>query len=737
MDKCSASPDIRPRRRTLRVTLSVSLAVPLLLLSASAVASPTYYVDASNGNDVYTASQAQNPATPWKTIKRAVSTGGLFGMTSKGVVLAGYTVVVQPGIYMESVESKRDGLSSDPVTIRAATRGAVTILPPPATNGFFVSHHYHVIDGFIVTGGNIGIRLGAHDGGDGPVNGVVAQYNQVSGNSNNGIQFANAQNGIAAFNTIYQNGQDGINYEGNGSAIHDNTVHDNGRFGIYVKDGTNHQVWNNAVYNNAGTNIKVDGSQIAPPGGRTFYVGAGGNDGYSDVQAQNPQTPWATFSKALGIANPGDTVAALPGVYAVTVQSVRDGTPAQPITITAAQPGTVTIHPPSGSGMYIGHHYHVVQGLVITGANTGLQMGPYKGTSGQVNGLAALNNVVYGNGPGIKFTNVTTASAMHNVVYGNTKDGIAYTWANQSSCPAGSGATIFNNLVYGNGSNLSGEYGITVGCGDSNQVINNTLYGNLNGGIRLGVSGSVPVLGSVLNNIVVGSPVGFKEPAGDGYTGQVTLDFNDAYANTQNYGLGPLTKAGPGSISVTPGFVDATGGDFRLGRLATGQPADSGVIDKGSDTASAVGLGGRTAFTDKYPDVVRVDLGYHGTALYPSQGPMTVSQAALTFDQIGGVGFTFSGNLKPGAGSDGMNPGVDYAEVTFGDLDLLLWTAGYQQQGAVSATLQKQADGGVDFTIQATGLSLSSVKFPTSVGLRIGDDFGSATVLLTGSLHTP
>ncbi|HEV8441134.1 MAG TPA: hypothetical protein VGT40_23845, partial [Methylomirabilota bacterium] len=85
----------------------------------------------------------------------------------------------------------------------------------------------------------------------------------------------------------------------------------------------------------------------------------------------------------------------------------------------------------------------------------------------------------------------------------------------------------------------------------------------------------------------------------------------------------------------------------------------------------------------------------------------------------------------------GMNPGVDYAEVTFGDLDLLLWTAGYQQQGAVSATLQKQADGGVDFTIQATGLSLSSVKFPTSVGLRIGDDFGSATVLLTGSLHTP
>src|SRR5262245_7355504 len=115
---------------------------------APAAASPTYYVDGVAGDDTRTALQAQNPATPWKTIKKAVSTGGLFGITKSGVVLAGYTVLVQPGTYMESVESKRDGLATDPVTIKAATRGAATILPPPATNGFFISHHYHVIDGF-------------------------------------------------------------------------------------------------------------------------------------------------------------------------------------------------------------------------------------------------------------------------------------------------------------------------------------------------------------------------------------------------------------------------------------------------------------------------------------------------------------------------------------------------------------------------------------------------------------
>ena len=86
-------------------------------------------------------------------------------------------------------------------------------------------------------------------------------------------------------------------------------------------------------------------------------------------------------------------------------------------------------------------------------------------------------------------------------------------------------------------------------------------------------------------------------------------------------------------------------------------------------------------------------------------------------------------------------------DITFGDLDLPLWTAGFQQQGdqwvysgssgAVGAALQKQVDGSLTFSVQASGLMLSLVKFPTSARLRVGDDYGSATLLLTGSLHTP
>ena len=189
------------------------------------------------------------------------------------------------------------------------------------------------------------------------------------------------------------------------------------------------------------------GSQIPPPGGRTFYVGLSGNDSNSDVQAESAQTPWKTFFRALQSVNPADTLLILPGLYASKLESVHDGTAGAPINIRAANPGTVTIQPPSGSGVYIGHHYHTVEGLVVTGGSIGLQMGPYKQTSGSVTGLIVRHNEVTSNGVGIKFTSVVTATAAHNVVTNNGKEGIAHVWDPDNSptylCPPGTGATLF------------------------------------------------------------------------------------------------------------------------------------------------------------------------------------------------------------------------------------------------------------------------------------------------------
>ena len=164
-------------------------------------------------------------------------------------------------------------------------------------------------------------------------------------------------------------------------------------------------------------------------------------------------------------------------------------------------------------------------------------MGPYKNTGAEVVGLVARENHVYGNGIGVKFTNVRDGTVTHSVIHGNRKDGILY---------SGSNATIFNNLLYANGSDLTGENGITFASGNNHQITNNTVYGNYNSGIRLGTSATAPVFSTVLNNIVAQNQVGIREPAGSGYTGKTILNYNHVYNNSGgNYVLSKGSGSAP------------------------------------------------------------------------------------------------------------------------------------------------------------------------------------------------
>lgn len=721
--------------RRLFLHTALGILTSSLLLRPTSGSAATYYVDAANGNDSNTAQQAKNLATAWKTIKNATLTA-----------IAGDIILVQPGTYTESVESKRDGSTSAPITLRA--NGAVTVRPPAGSPGFFISHDHVVIEGFTVTGGTIGLRLGPHDGGDGPVAGLIARNNTVTGNSNNGIQFSNAVGGVAEFNTASQNGQNGISYSGNSSQIHDNTANSNGQFGIYIKDGVDHQVWNNSASGNTKGNIKIQGTTILPPGStpigqRNFYIDAvTGDDARTDLQAQNATTPWKTISRGLQSAVAGETVIVLPGVYAASVESKRDGTADAPIIIRAKIPGTVTVQPPSGTvGFYLAHNYLVIDGINVTGGTTGIQMGPYKNTSGTVTGLTA-RNVLISNaaGIGIKFTNAIDGTVMHSIVRDSGKDGVYYT---------GSGANFFNNLVISNGRNLTGEYGVTLANGDRHQIINNTVYSNKNGGVRLGTSNNTPVFSTVLNNIIVQNPVGVREPAGSDYIGRATLDYNDVYGNTSNYSLsaGSGTVKGPNSLTAAPIFIDPANNDFRLGRQATGQATDSPAINKGSDTAENLALGGRTAFSDKSPDVGQVDLGYHGTSLVVAEGSTTVNQATLSFSSTG-QGFTLAANLRPGTGSDGIEVGTDFVQISFGGYQYLLPVANFIQSGSTwvyngggnvsAASLEKLSDGSVNVTLQVSGLVLTAtISTSTGISVQIGDDFASAVLNFRGVLQYP
>jgi len=552
---------------------------------------------------------------------------------------------------------------------------------------------------------------------------------------------------VAEFNTSSQNGQNGISYSGNGGQIHDNTANSNGQFGIYVKDGVNHQVWNNSASGNATGNLKIQGETIPPPGSapigqRQFYIdGTNGDDARTDLQAQNLATPWKTIKKGLQAAVAGETVLVLPGVYAVNVESLKDGSADAPITIRAETPGTVTVQPPSGSGIYLAHNYNVVDGVKIVGGVTGVQMGPYKNTNGTVTGLVVRNAVISSTtGIGIKFTNSSNGTAAHNIVQNCGKDGVYY---------SGNGAVLFNNLIYNNGLNLTGEYGLTLASGSGHQVTNNTIYNNRNGGLRLGVSNTVPVFSTALNNIIVQNPIGVREPGGSDYTGHATLNYNDVYGNTTNYALsnGSGTVKGPNSLSVSPAFINPANGDFRLSRQAAGQSTDSPVINKGSDTTENLGLSGRTAFTDKYPDVDQVDLGYHGTLLNVTEGLTTINQATLTFDQSG-QSFTLAANLRPDTNSDGMEVGTEFVQVSFGGYQYLLPIANFTQSGSTwvynggggvsAATLAKLGDGSVNVTLEVNGLALEAkISTSTSTTVQIGDDFASSPISFRGMLQYP
>lgn len=73
----------------------------MVVLSAYACASTTYYVSSSAGSDSYTATQAQNPATPWQTLaKVGLSTfaAGDRIMLARGDVWREALVPPSPGI---------------------------------------------------------------------------------------------------------------------------------------------------------------------------------------------------------------------------------------------------------------------------------------------------------------------------------------------------------------------------------------------------------------------------------------------------------------------------------------------------------------------------------------------------------------------------------------------------------------------------------------------------------------
>ncbi len=199
---------------------------------------------------------------------------------------------------------------------------------------------------------------------------------------------------------------------------------------------------------------------------------------------------------------------------------------------------------------------------------------------------------------GLKPSDHVTVS--NSIVFSNTRSGIL---VRDSSNP-----TLYNDLVYANGT-----AGIAVGgygLGSPNaRVVSNTIYANGANGITIGNKVTQDVVGStgalVVDNLL---------DQNGGRAIQVTplsLVGYIAAANLDSAVVGPLdfvAPAGTDGILGGAGFADD---DFHLQQVSAGQAATSIAVDRGAAAAALMGLDQGTTRTDGVADAAIADVGFH------------------------------------------------------------------------------------------------------------------------------
>ncbi|MFI5366547.1 MAG: hypothetical protein ACHQ4J_13090 [Candidatus Binatia bacterium] len=264
----------------------------------------------------------------------------------------------------------------------------------------------------------------------------------------------------------------------------------------------------------------------------------------------------------ISLATTGDTVRVLSGTTGVYNEAVVLN---QDIALECEGPDLVNIHNNSGDTITINTNRTVtIRGCTITGAGAGIIIG-------QSANADIANNVLWGNAKGI---------SRHLPTTGNTL-----------TVPIGT-VVIRNNVITGSsgkGIDLPTPNNFNTNCanpGDvSKVVINNIIYNNVQCGADLCTTS-----GGVLD-----------------------VEYNDSIGNTPNYC--DNTNAGPGALSVAPGFMNEVTGDFRL------------------SVSSTIRNSGKPGYND--PDGTRNDLGAYGgpdsADFFPSpEGGPTIRTMSLS-----------------------------------------------------------------------------------------------------------
>ncbi|HEY0874811.1 MAG TPA: choice-of-anchor Q domain-containing protein [Vicinamibacterales bacterium] len=98
-----------------------------------------------------------------------------------------------------------------------------------------------------------------------------------------------------------------------------------------------------------------------PPLARDWYVAPDGRG------TGNRSGPFGRIQDALDIAQPGDIVHVLPGTYAESLRTVRDGAVDRPVVVRASAGRGSVIVTTAGRVVTVAHAYHTLEGLVLDG----------------------------------------------------------------------------------------------------------------------------------------------------------------------------------------------------------------------------------------------------------------------------------------------------------------------------------------------------------------------------------
>lgn len=194
----------------------------------------------------------------------------------------------------------------------------------------------------------------------------------------------------------------------------------------------------------------------------TYYISPTGNDSASG----SFQAPWRTFSKAMTVIIPGDTLEVRGGTYAQSINP-KAGTQGLPVTIIAAQGETPII---SGSGTGSGVNlvdksYVIIDGLTITNFNNGLELA-------NSTGIIIRNTILPGNKSfGIDGNTVVNSEFASNTVTDTGTETTGYSAINING--------LKNSLIHHNTVARSRHNGIVISyASDNNEIYNNTAYQN-------------------------------------------------------------------------------------------------------------------------------------------------------------------------------------------------------------------------------------------------------------------